>query len=153
MKKRERFRTAFFLLLTMASLIGCEGYETETVKHLTIESPIEVYTPAMSSVPGLPLTVQWEEAESIPEDIKYHWQTKEGGFLLWSSGTGVVERLEDQAVTLSDSIYWWPDLDGRETEHYAEIKVQAKEVGNDAVVAAGSAEIACRNGFYFISVE
>ncbi|MBK5251914.1 MAG: hypothetical protein JJE29_04695 [Peptostreptococcaceae bacterium] len=47
----------------------------------------------------------------------------------------------------------WPGIDGQEAEYYVDIQIEAKEYGNDAVVAAGSAEIICRNGFYSVLIE
>ncbi len=153
MRRGKTIRNSFLLLLILALLAGCAGNVEEKPKNLTIESPIEGYTPAMSSVIGLPLTVRWEELENIPKDIEYHWKAEEGSFLLWSSGTGIVERLEEPAVVQSDSIYWWPDMSGLQGDYIIDLQVEAKAAGKDETIATGSVKIDCKNGFYSISFE
>jgi hypothetical protein len=75
--------------------------------QIEIYSSVEKYTLSMSSVPGLPLTVQLNTAE-LDDQKEYIWASEKGEFLTWEKTGGKVKLLEGVSSVKTDTIYWIP---------------------------------------------
>ncbi|NMO95038.1 hypothetical protein [Paenibacillus lemnae] len=134
--RRRRLRTAamisaalLFVVMTFALVDNQNGQEQGgLIPSLAITAyaadgmPIEVkpnvdfplgqYSPTMSSVPGLPLTITAEDADQIE-------LTASGGkFVLWNT-TDYKVREQGRTVSVSsgDKVYWSPPLSRHEKQH------------------------------------
>lgn len=73
---------------------------------VTVESPLEFYTPVISSVPGFPLRV------ILPDEVYYgeytfKWTTDSGRFLAWGDD-GKITPLGRQTTIKENEIFWTP---------------------------------------------
>lgn len=96
-----------FVLLVCTS--GCGKLWVEPV----IVSPIEIYSPAMSSVPGFPLEVDLEIDGDTPRVFSIKLTVDNGSFLDWGEDM-VVSNLGKTADYKGRTIYWTPfEADGK----------------------------------------
>ena len=75
--------------------------------QIEIDSSIEKYTLGLSSVPGLPLTVQLNTAK-MDDQKEYIWKSEAGDFLTWEKTGGKVKLLDGISTVKTDTIYWIP---------------------------------------------
>jgi hypothetical protein len=75
--------------------------------QIEVASSIEKYTLGLSSVPGLPLTVQLNTAD-IDNQKEYIWKSETGEFLTWEKTGGKVKLLDGVSSVKTDTIYWVP---------------------------------------------
>ena len=75
--------------------------------QIEIISSVEKYTLSMSTVPGLPLTVQLNTAE-LDNKKEFIWKSEKGEFLTWEKTGGKVKLLDDVSSVKTDTIYWVP---------------------------------------------
>lgn len=59
--------------------------------EVTINSDINECSPLMSYVPGIPLSVKFKK-NTIEENMKFHWITKQGTFLIWQQDNGKIKK-------------------------------------------------------------
>ena len=79
-----------------------------TIGDLYIDSDLDFYSLAMSSVPGLPLIGRFE-SDKILQNVKYHWSTEYGSFLSWGDD-GVIRELGSEFSNFGEKVYWSPGL-------------------------------------------
>lgn len=77
-----------------------------TESTLYIDSDLDFYSLAMSSVPGLPLSGRFE-SDNIIQNMRYHWTTEYGSFLSWGDD-GVVRELGSDFINSGEKVYWSP---------------------------------------------
>lgn len=100
-----------FLISSMVILIVLTGcLSTEIYAELT--SPIDMYAPFMSSVPGFPLEVELEFKGTKPKEISIKLETDQGIFLEWGSDMKV--RDKGKSVDYTEGLVYWSPLDGFE---------------------------------------
>ncbi len=71
---------------------------------LILADPV-VYTPIMSSTPGIKLSIV-NAKDPRPEIFSYHWKTDYGLFLSWNTTTGTVTEQGDDIITTIPVMYW-----------------------------------------------
>lgn len=126
------------LMLVLVLLIGCSKNATNII--VSVSSSIDNYTPAMSCVPGLPLTVNISE-EDEQSNIVYIWNTEEGDFLSWKSSDGIVNILGNQCTVEESTIYWRPDGVKTGNKDTFKITVEVKNNESDAIIGQKTIEI------------
>lgn len=104
-----------FILLIFTS--GCGKQWVEPV----IVSPIDIYSPVMSSVPGFPLEVELEIDGKTPFIFSIKLTTNNGNFLEWGDDMKVT-NLGKSAEYKGKAIYWTPFDDGEKMADRAKIK-------------------------------
>lgn len=78
---------------------------------LSLDAYPREYTAAISSVPGINLTVNWTPGVP-PEKIRYEWNTTAGRFMSWEAPLYQVQDLGSSTSTRSVSLYWsYPNPD------------------------------------------
>ncbi len=112
------------------------------------------YTPAMSSVPGLPFTVD------IKKDDKNNYYVEAinasvdcGGFDRWDRETGILTS-EGQSITIDtgETIYWSP-MYGDNAANENKITITIKAVTNNTVIGKQSIYITQdEQGYYYATI-
>jgi hypothetical protein len=69
-----------------------------------IEAAPQMYTPLMSSTPGIGLTTN--VSGFSPADAEFTWNASYGHFLDWSSSNYTVRRLSQPFVNHGEKVYW-----------------------------------------------
>jgi hypothetical protein len=69
-----------------------------------IEATPRMYTPLMSSTPGIGLTP--DVSGFNPADAEFTWNASYGHFLDWSSSNYTVSRLSQPVVNRGEKVYW-----------------------------------------------
>ena len=106
--------------------------------QIEISSSVEKYTPAMSSVPGLPLTVQLNTAE-LDDQKEYIWKSEKGEFLTWEKTSGKVKLLDGVNIVKSDTIYWIPGT--LQWNDSIQLIVDIKDVASNKIIGRKKVEI------------
>ena len=83
-----------------------------------------VYTPAMSSTPGIKLSIVTAN-DPRPDIFSYHWKTDYGLFLSWTTTTGTVTEKGDDIITPLPVMYWTYRHDDNENYINRTVKIQA----------------------------
>ncbi len=119
-------------VLVVLAVIGMFNFvNNRLVSKVVIEPEITRYSPALSSVIGILLTVKLSGGK-IPEQISYHWTTEYGRFL---SGDGKAVELGGDVRTQEDKVYWSVDFkDGRDSSGFG-IYLQVGEQKTGKVIA------------------
>jgi hypothetical protein len=79
---------------------------------LRIKPKIDLYTPTMSSTPGIGLIAAYSRDLKY-SDYKYHWVAEQGMFLSWNKeGRSRIEELGADVYTNEHKVYWTARLDG-----------------------------------------
>ncbi len=128
--------------------------ETEiTEVNLYIDSDLDFYNPAMSSVPGLPLQGR-VEADGIIQNVRYHWTTEYGSFLNWDD-SGVVTELGSDFFNSGQKVYWSPIASGQGiTNEELQINLELEDITSAKVLARAVLIIkATDDGFYVNNFE
>ena len=69
-----------------------------------IDAAPQMYTPLMSSTPGIGLTPKVTGFN--PADAEFTWNASYGDFLDWSSSNYTVSRLSQPVVNHGEKVYW-----------------------------------------------
>jgi len=81
------------------------GVCTLPITHsFRIEAVPQMYTPLMSSTPGIGLTPNVSGFN--PVDAEFTWNASYGHFLDWSSSNYTVSRLSEPVVNHGEKVYW-----------------------------------------------
>ena len=81
------------------------GVCTLPITHsVRIEAAPQMYTPLMSSTPGIGLTLNVSGFN--PADAEFTWNASYGHFLDWSSSNYTVSRLSEPVVNHGEKVYW-----------------------------------------------
>jgi hypothetical protein len=126
--------------------------ETEIDKkvEVIIESEISAYTPAMSSVPGIPLNAKIESSGK-QDNIKFHWVTEQGTILNWQRDTGKITILGKDIKTDEQMIYWSIDINEKSIETPFKIYLKVEDSSTSEVLGETSIQIQeIREGFYSV---
>lgn len=115
MTKKLQILILFVLLICTSS---CGKLWVEPV----IFSPIEIYSPAMSSVPGFPLEVELKIDGETPHVFSIKLTVNNGSFLDWGDDM-VVSNLGKTADYKGKPIYWTPFEDNGKLADRARITV------------------------------
>ena len=90
-------------VLVVLAVIGMFNFANNRfVPKVVIEPEITRYSPALSSVIGIPLTVKLSGGK-IPEQIIYHWTAEYGRFLSWDRKA---TELGGDVRTQENKVYW-----------------------------------------------
>lgn len=125
--KNRIFILSVILVLVSACSFDDDINNTEKINTgLVGESCIKVlvnnYTPAMSSVPGMPFGIK-----SDTEFSEITWVVTSGSFAIWSEDTDfkVLNKGSEFRASQNDIVYWQPDLlnEIKETEISVKLKV------------------------------
>ena len=142
---KKKILLCFCLLAIVISFTSCRRDKFEIV----IESPLEFYTPVISSVPGFPLRV------IVPDDsyiggYLFKWKTDIGKFIDWEDD-GRVISLGKQALVTENEIFWTP-LDGSEFEKGdANLEIQMIRADGGTVDSRAKFTITVNDeGLYFL---
>ena len=73
-------------------------------RSVRIEAAPQMYTPLMSSTPGIGLTPNVTGFN--PADAEFTWNASYGDFLDWSSSNYTVSRLSQPVVNHGEKVYW-----------------------------------------------
>ncbi len=125
----KRIMCGIFLILYITSLGACAGQDAV----LRINPEIELYTPTMSSTPGIGLIAAYDR-DLKNSDYKFHWVADEGTFLRWNKeGSGRIEELGNDVYTNEHKVYWTIRLDKMTEErefyvHLSVVKLDDQEV-------------------------
>lgn len=137
MKKRIVGMILWGLFVILLST-GCAKEPPES--DVSISSTIEAYTPAMSSVPGFPLTATINAPE--PEDnLVYTWKAEQGAFLIWNSGDGSLLAMGSECTVKENPIYWAPDLNRQAVEETFQITVEVMKADSKDSIGQGVIEM------------
>lgn len=148
-KRTQLIAALSFLFLSISILLsaGCTLRHPDTGKenikineikitevNLYIDSDLDFYSPAMSSVPGLPLQGRVEPDGTI-QNVRYHWTTEYGSFLNWDDN-GIVTELGSDFFNSGQKVYWSPlasrqNIDSKEFR----IKLELEDVASTEVLA------------------
>jgi hypothetical protein len=106
--------------------------------QIEITSSIEKYTLGLSSVLGLPLTVQLNTAQ-MDDQKEYIWKSEAGEFLTWEKTGGKVKLLDGISTVKTDTIYWIPGtLQWNDSIH---LIVDIKDIESNKIVGRKKVEI------------
>lgn len=143
---KKSLYSSIVLMLVLVALIGCSKKATDIV--VSISSSIDEYTPAMSSVPGLPLTVNIG-GEDEQSNIVYIWKAEEGDFLSWKSSDGIVNTLGNECTIEESTIYWIPNGEKKENKDTFKITVKVKNNESEVIIGQKTIEIYCSKEFRY----
>jgi hypothetical protein len=73
-------------------------------RSIRIEAAPQMYTPLMSSTPGIGLTLNVTGFN--PADAEFTWNASYGEFLDWSSSNYTVSKLSQPVVNRGEKVYW-----------------------------------------------
>jgi hypothetical protein len=112
------------------------------------------YSPAMSSVPGLPFTVDLTDSDKNNHEIYIINVSVDYGELnRWSSDTGVVSSGgQETTINIGETIYWSPNYDD-DNASVDKITITIKAVANDTVIGRQSIYITQDEpGYYYATI-
>lgn len=129
----------FFLILgfILMLLVGC----TKTIDTVTINTDINSYTPAMSSVQGITMTPNFKSEKSFSKLI-YHWTTTEGEFI------GAGNEVNNQG----EAVIWSAIENDKVTEIKIPFDIRLEVIDSESqkILANTKLTIIPNNGFYEI---
>lgn len=98
----KRISIVLLLILSIVCLTACAGEESV----LRINPEIDLYTPTMSSTPGIGLIASYGR-DLKNSDYKFHWVVEEGIFISWNQeGRGKIKELGNEVYTNEHKVYW-----------------------------------------------
>lgn len=110
-----------------------------------VHLPLGKYSPFMSSVPGLPISITAENAEAITVTVT------EGSFVLWSPpASKVIPKGKSLSVTSGTKLYWSPDRTPETIAKKSTVLVIAYK--NKKEIGRRSIEIQAGDDFYYTGV-
>lgn len=145
---KKSLYTSIVLILVVIVLISCSKKPSDII--VSISSSIDEYTPVMSSVPGLPLTVNIS-GEYEQNNIVYIWKAEEGDFLTWKSSDGKVNILGNECTVEESTIYWIPNYEKTENidKDILKITVEVKNNESEVIIGQKTIEIYCSEKFRY----
>jgi hypothetical protein len=118
--------------------------------EVTINPEINKYSPMISSVPGIPLTVKFK-ANTGESDIKFHWVTEQGTFLSWQQVSGKISNLGKDAKINEQKIYWTIDPNVKLVESSFKIYLKIEDNDTSKVIYETSIELEQdKEGFFSV---
>lgn len=105
---RKKTSAIIICVLLLFLIASC----SERKFDVRIESPLEFYTPSISSVPGFPIRAILPD-EAYYGEYVFKWTTDNGKFLDWGVD-GRISPLGRQAILNNNEIFWTP-LEASET--------------------------------------
>lgn len=134
-------QTVEMILLGLFVILLSTGCAKESPERgVSISSTIEAYTPAMSSVPGFPLTATLDAPEPA-DNLAYTWKTEQGAFLIWNSGDGSLIAVGRECTVKENPIYWAPDLNRQAVEETFQITVEVMKADSKDSIGQGVIEM------------
>lgn len=134
------------LLLISLFLLGCQRKKAEVL----IKPEINMYSPSMSSVPGIPLKGEFV-TENGNSKVTYHWTCEEGIFLNWEQDSGKISSLGKDFKNSGEKIYWSVDTNNKIQKSSFKIYLKAEESDSSKVLAEASIEIQQnKEGFFTV---
>ncbi|MEZ4358400.1 MAG: hypothetical protein R2876_07275 [Eubacteriales bacterium] len=110
------------------------------------------YSLAMSSVPGLPFTIDITDDEN---DIKtINVSTSSGELSKWDYNTGIVSNIGPSAtIDIGETIYWSPDFNDNASD-IKDITITVDALSNDTIVGRQTIYISQdETGYYYATVD
>lgn len=137
------------LILAIVIFIALFGYIIINSKEeVTIRTGIEVYTPVMSSFPGIPLTPEYSKGKS-QQGIIYQWTTEQGQFINWDNSK--VQRLGKEIKNEGAKIYWTVDFEQKEEITPFNISLKVINVKTGKTITQTKIQIQKNgDGFYIV---
>jgi hypothetical protein len=117
-----------------ASISGITKYEAVIYPEVT------KYSPAMSSIPGIPLAGVFKLNNNL-ENIKYHWIANEGVFLDWNEGSGKVTQLGKEVKNNGGMIYWSVDGSNKNKMLRFNVVLKVEDASTSKLLAETKIEI------------
>jgi hypothetical protein len=102
---RKKYAVVIICILLLFMTVSCNGRKFDVL----VVSPLEFYTPSISSVPGFPIRAILPE-EAYYGEYMFKWTTDNGKFIDWGAD-GRITTLGRQA-TLNDNEIFWSPLEG-----------------------------------------
>ncbi|MBN1624513.1 MAG: hypothetical protein JXN10_01395 [Clostridia bacterium] len=99
---RKKSSAIIICVLLLFLIASCNGRKFDVY----VESPLDFYTPTISSVPGFPLRVILPD-EAYYGEYVFKWTTDKGKFLDWEVD-GRISPLGRQAILNNNEIFWSP---------------------------------------------
>ncbi len=141
-----KMRLPILVLIVLAlalSVSACANSGANPTAVVTITTSVEKYALAMSSVPGLPLTVT--VLPEAAEKYSFVWQTSEGEFLSWNETPDdfQVKNLGSSCTIDFATVYWSPLSADDTMAAGAEITLEVRDsetgslIGQTAIVIEG----------------
>lgn len=120
-------------VLTALTTNGSSKNE-KTVLTPDVKVLLAQYDPGMSSVPGLPFTVDITEEDKEESIETINVSTDRGAFYRWNRSTGVVTPCGQQiTIDKGETIYWSP-ISNKEDANAMNITITVEAVANNAIV-------------------
>lgn len=124
--KKKHILSVVCIILFIA-LVSCGASKFE----ITVESPLEFYTPVISSVPGFPLRVILPD-ETYYGEYKFKWRTDAGKFLNWDEN-GRITPLGRQAIINDNEIFWTPLEESEKNIDEANLEIEMVRIDGGGV--------------------
>jgi hypothetical protein len=113
-----RWYSVLLVLLALLVAAGCSTLGTQEAEvtaaagtgdapplEMAISAQPRMYSPLMSSTPGIRLTA-WNASGVLPPDATFLWEASYGQFLTWDPPASQVVELGPEARRESQEIYW-----------------------------------------------
>jgi hypothetical protein len=114
---------------------------TDQDLRVFIDPDILIYSPAMSSVPGIGLTPNLT-GPVYPGQLRYHWQADYGHFISWNPPDFVIKDLGANVSLGREKVYWTYNATGPMIGRPpALIVLMLEDAGSGAIQAAAAIEI------------
>ena len=145
MSKKFLLISALVLCLVIS---GCQVQKT----NVTLSSPIEFYSPVMSSVPGFPIEIEVDAGTDGPYEHTFAIKTDHGILLEWGADMKVRDKGK-AFVTKSTTIYWSPfDTElGLAEEAMIEVSATVTADGYNSVAVQKISITKGDDGMYYIN--
>ncbi len=142
-------KKTFNLILIVFLVFSMNGCSIPKVT-VDISSPIEFYSPVMSSVPGMPINVEVNVISDDTYEISIEMETDHGTILEWGSDMKVNDL--GRSVTYHDGTRYWSPFEEAGLADSAEIDVKVTVKGNgfDSVVRTNVKIVKNADGMYII---
>lgn len=142
----KRLFSLITAVLLISILVSCSSRKFD----IYVESPLEFYTPVISSVPGFPIRVILPE-ETYYGEYKFKWKTDSGKFLDWRND-GKVTSLGRQALVNGNEIFWTPLEGSDEMSKTATLEIQMVRIDGGGIDSKLKFEIVLQDdGLYVIN--
>lgn len=115
------------IVLIMVLSVSCSRNKFD----IKVISPLDFYTPVISSVPGFPLEVILPD-EGYLGEYKFKWTAKSGKFLDWADD-GTVTILGRKAILNVNEIFWTPLEESGDFDEETQIEVQLIRIDGGTV--------------------
>lgn len=145
-KKLLSFILIFAIFFTFSS---CGDKRVE----VSIKPEISTYSPLMSSVPGIPLSVELKTG-TYGKNIRYHWVAEKGALFTWQHDGGKVNELGKDFKTNEQKVYWSVDINKKIKEASFKIYLYIEDVETSEVLSQANIQInQDKEGFFSVKVS